>query len=1213
MSVPPAPWSVDRRLSRTSRYALAVVGVALMSVVRWVLDPYLPPGRWYMLYFPMIALAARFGAGPALLSTVLSAMVVLFLFVEPRFTLAVRGGPDMFVLVLHLLGGAAVAAIGQSARTATWRAQTNAAESESRRRQLEAEITRREWAQAESQRARERFREAQDRSLYGYAILESVRDGSGTVVDFRWAYANPAAAALLGVPAGELIGHRLLQQLPTGHRLAAFFGRYVGVVETGLPFDAEVEYGTGDSGTGWVRNMAVRHDDGVAVSLIDVSDRKRLEQALRLGEERFAVALKHSPITVSNCDAQLRYTWVHNPLGGFQVEQLLGHTDAELAPDGALAELTALKQQVLSSGRGARRPIEFRPGDRTLHFDVTAEPLRDPEGAVVGLTVAAMEVTELVEAEQRARERADEVEALMQVMPIAVLRTDDPDCRVIQGNRSAYELMRSRAGTNLVRDGMEATPHRVVRAGRDLPTAELPLQVAAQGVEVRDEELDIRFEDGTLRTIFGHARPLFDDQGRPRGAVSAYLDVTELKRVREELRREHQRTLAILESIADSFYSLDHEGRFTYVNAQAERYLGRPKEALLGRLYWEEFPQTRGSPHEVAYRDAARSGRPAHLEFPSTIQVGRWIELHAYPAPEGLSVYIRDVTERKHTEQRVLQLNADLRHRVEELETLLDVVPIGLVLADDPACQQLRVNPAFATLLGLPVDGGATLTHLPAGYLARRVRRDGRPLADAELPIQRSVTLGHPVREELELEVADGQVYQLLVHSAPLTGEDGAVRGAIAAMIDLTERRRLESQLRARAEELQELDRRKTEFLAMLGHELRNPLAAVQVAVETLRQPGAAGDPQAIADRDWARDAIGRQVDHLGRLVDDLLDAARVARGEIQLRPEPTDLATIVARAVETTQPVLGACHHHLRVDLDPALGPITADPARLEQVLVNLLTNAAKYSEPGGQITLSAHPGPEASTDGAAAGTIEIAVRDTGIGIAPERLPQVFEMFTQLDPGLARSRGGLGIGLALVKTVVELHGGTISAQSDGLGHGSTFTVRLPRTGPASHAPAARPANGDGTGASTSLATATTTPPAVAAARPQPAGHRLRILVVDDNEDSARGLGRLLRRAGHEIALAHDGAAALEVATGFLPDAVLLDIGLPGLDGYEVARRLRTMPGPDRARLIAVSGYGQESDRQRSRAAGFDAHLVKPVDLAALRSLLATIPSAAPA
>jgi signal transduction histidine kinase/DNA-binding response OmpR family regulator len=369
--------------------------------------------------------------------------------------------------------------------------------------------------------------------------------------------------------------------------------------------------------------------------------------------------------------------------------------------------------------------------------------------------------------------------------------------------------------------------------------------------------------------------------------------------------------------------------------------------------------------------------------------------------------------------------------------------------------------------------------------------------------------------------------------------------------------------------ELREADRLKNEFLAMLAHELRNPLAPIRNAVEVLRLRGATP-----AQLDWARGVVERQVLHMVRLVDDLLDVSRITRGKIRLQREPLDLMSVLSRAIETSRPLIQERGHELTVT--PAPGPLwsNGDPVRLAQVLSNLLNNAAKFTEKGGKIRLMA-----AEENGQAI----LRVRDTGVGIPAEMLGNVFDLFTQVDRSLDRSVGGLGIGLTLVRQLVEMHGGSVEARSDGPGKGSEFIVRLPLT---AEAPA---------------------PPAVPgpAAPPVPHGPARRILIIDDNKDAAESLRTLLALAGHEVQVAHDGPAGLAAVETFGPEVVLLDIGLPGMDGYEVCRRLRALPDGQHILLAATTGYDRAEDRGRARAAGFDCHLVKPVDLDELGRWLA--------
>ncbi|MFN8392868.1 MAG: ATP-binding protein [Bdellovibrionota bacterium] len=363
--------------------------------------------------------------------------------------------------------------------------------------------------------------------------------------------------------------------------------------------------------------------------------------------------------------------------------------------------------------------------------------------------------------------------------------------------------------------------------------------------------------------------------------------------------------------------------------------------------------------------------------------------------------------------------------------------------------------------------------------------------------------------------------------------------------------------------QLEEASHRKDEFLAMLAHELRNPLAAVSNAVQVARRTNSKDHIT------WSISIIEAQVKHLSRMIDDLLDVSRITRGKIQLRKEVIDLAATIQRAAEAVRPLIEQRNHALILELSPGPVWVDADPTRLEQIFVNLLTNAAKYTERGGRIVVALADGPAGA---------HVSVRDNGIGISSEMLPQIFDLFTQASRSIDRSEGGLGIGLTLVRRLVEMHSGEIRAHSGGMGKGSEFVVSLPRA----QVPTALEEPRD----SISRVSGTK-----------------KILVVDDNVDTARGMAELLSLIGHDVRLAFDGPTALNMAAEFRPHVVLLDIGLPGMDGYEVARAYRSIESGDHAKIIAVSGYGQEEDRKRSREAGFDFHLVKPVEHDALLEL----------
>jgi signal transduction histidine kinase len=456
------------------------------------------------------------------------------------------------------------------------------------------------------------------------------------------------------------------------------------------------------------------------------------------------------------------------------------------------------------------------------------------------------------------------------------------------------------------------------------------------------------------------------------------------------------------------------------------------------------------------------------------------------------------------------------------------------------------------------------------GYLSQVGRREivGRPLRDAlpelaEQPVSEQLEsvfrtgtphIGRSERLLLDRGAGPQEAFFDVVYQ-PLS-DDGTVTAIAVVCFEVT------ALARARRE-AEAASRAKDEFLAMLGHELRNPLAPILTALQLMQLRGITG-----AERE--REIIERQVKHVVGLVDDLLDVSRITRGKVQLRRTHVEVADIVAKAIEMTGPALEERRHTLVVDVPRGLG-LEADAARLAQVVANLLTNAAKYTDPSGTIRVAARG------EGA---TVVLRVIDNGSGIAPEMLPRVFDLFAQERQDLQRPQGGLGIGLAIVRSLVEAHGGSVSVESAGKGSGAAFTIRLPSAAPPDDAPRA------------------------ASAPSASVGGGRRILVVDDNIDAAEMLAESLRSLGHDVRVAHDGPAALAALAGFVPEVALLDLGLPVMDGFELAERLRQQPGLAGTRLIAITGYAQPIDRERTRTQGFDGHLAKPVDIRELDHLI---------
>ena len=499
------------------------------------------------------------------------------------------------------------------------------------------------------------------------------------------------------------------------------------------------------------------------------------------------------------------------------------------------------------------------------------------------------------------------------------------------------------------------------------------------------------------------------------------------------------------------------------------------------------------------------------------------------------------------------RMEGDLRRQHGWQRVLLASIGDAVIATDDRGTVTL-LNPRAEQWTGWSAEQAVGQ---PVENVLRFVNEESRePIAS---PFERAIR-DNPLSgfaDHTVLIRKDGSERPIEESAAPIRADSGMVIGAVIVLHDITERRRWER-------EIQQADRRKDEFLAMLSHELRNPLAPLRNAIFLLKRDKT--DP---ATLDWALDMMERQVENMVRLVDDLLDVSRITRGKIDLQRSPVELTTVVERAVETARPLIDSRRHQLVVELPKQLIWLDADTLRLTQAFANLLNNAAKYTEPGGEIRLTA----EQETGGVA-----VRVKDNGIGIEPDLLPQVFNLFTQADRALGRSQGGLGIGLTLVRSLIEMHGGTVSAASRGPGQGSEFTIHLPAR----------------------AEQASTEEQAAATAPVVPR----RMLVVEDNVGAALVLSKLLSTVwGHEVQVAHDGRAALEMARACRPEVVLLDLGLPDLSGLEVARELRASDGGAAMLIVALTGYDEKDDRRRTAEADFDEHFVKPPGVDMLQRL----------
>jgi PAS domain S-box-containing protein len=703
--------------------------------------------------------------------------------------------------------------------------------------------------------------------------------------------------------------------------------------------------------------------------------------------------------------------------------------------------------------------------------------------------------------------------------------------------------------------------------------------------------------DGREIPIDDSGAPIRGEDGNIAGVVLVFRDVTEARRAVEA--RLH--LAAIVEWSEDAIISEDLDGTITSWNHGAQRLLGYTAEEIVGKPLALLVPPDH--PDEVpALLERIKQGE--RIEHFVTVRVrkdGRLLDMSLTLSPVrnaegriiGASKIARDITASKRQESALrflaeaskllgdlLDVRSTLRKvaslavphiadwcviHLQDAEGSLQAVaiehadPARLELARElqrryPARPDAQRGPAHVVRTGQP----EMASEVPEAYLTAVAQDEEhlRLLRELRLSSYISVPLAARGRILGVLTLATAESARQYTASDLLMAGDLAYRAAIAV-----ENAQLYAQLR-------EADRLKDEFLAMLAHELRNPLAPVRNALHVLKLPAADGEVL-----QQARNLAERQVQHMARLLDDLLDVSRISRGRIELHNELVDVTSLITRTVEAIRSLIEERRHELTVSLPPEPLRVLGDATRLEQVLTNLLNNAAKYTDPGGHIWMSA----EREAD-----EVVLRVRDTGIGISADMLPKIFDLFVQAERRLDRSQGGVGIGLTLVHKLVKMHGGSITASSAGPGRGSEFTVRLPiLSGEAAGEPARHSDGQD------------------LAELP----HR-RVLVVDDNQDAADSLALLLRLAGQDAWTAYDGPSALVRAREFRPEVVFLDIGMPGMDGYEVARQLRASPELPGIKLVALTGWGQEEDRRRSAEAGFDRHMVKPVEPEALRKAL---------
>jgi PAS domain S-box-containing protein len=661
--------------------------------------------------------------------------------------------------------------------------------------------------------------------------------------------------------------------------------------------------------------------------------------------------------------------------------------------------------------------------------------------------------------------------------------------------------------------------------------------------------------------------PFFGADAAVELVVGTTRNITERKQAVEEIKQLSERNREILESITDAFFAIDTEWRFTYVNKQAEQLLDREPGDLIGQVIWEVYPGLIGSQFETAYRRTARELIPRTLTSYYSDH-DRWYEVNVFPASNGITIYFRNATERIRTEETLRRSQEQTERQKRLYDTILSNLP-DLVYVFDLDHRFTYANDALLKMWGKTFAEAIGRNCLELGYEPWHAAMHDREIEEV-------IATRRPIRGEVPFNGAFGRrMYDYIF--VPIIGADGEVEAIGGTTRDITERRQMEDALR-------EADRRKDEFLATLAHELRNPLAPIRSGLEVIRNLG--GNK---AKFDETLEVIERQTNQIVHLVDDLLDISRITQGKINLRIERIELKTAIEMALETSQGLIDAAENELTLTLPFKPIYIFGDLTRIAQILLNILNNAAKYSDPGGKISLAAKKEESHAV---------ISVKDTGLGIEPEMLTKIFEMFGQIETPGGEARGGLGIGLSVVKKLVEMHGGSIEAFSEGEGKGSEFIVRLPLAGEASNAvPAEPPSETD-----ILQAAQMKNPDNETRSEFQTQNKTCRILIVDDNQDAVEMMDMLLTLDGYPTRKAFDGETGIAIAKEFQPEICLCDIGLPEMSGYELAGYLRKLL--PQSLLISISGWGQEEDHERSLKAGFDYHLVKPVQFNDLMKII---------
>jgi len=927
----------------------------------------------------------------------------------------------------------------------------------------------------------------------------------------------------------------------------------------------EAEYRVARRAGGWARVRArgipVRDPDGtvrewigtlddVTVQREAATERERMSSESERQRRMYETALSNTADSVYLFDLDGRFLYVNKTLfGGKTQADCAGRNFLELGYPPHLAErIDRQIQEVIATGRPLR---DDTPATGSRFYEYIFVPVFGADGRVEAVAGSTRDITDRKCAEEALRSSEQRYRALVTATSDVVYRMSD-DWSVMHplDGRELVASNEAPIGDWLARNIPEFEHARVEETYRRAVEAKAMFELEHQVVRA----------DSSLGWTLSRAVPILDAAGDIVEWFGVARDTTRRKLAEEELRDIRSRMEAALAAGAIGTWSWDVITDRVLGDASLARLFGIGLRDVTGgplsKLVDAIHPDDRERVTKLVEKAVETGDRyEADYRVEQTDGTWKWVTARGQIERDEAGRAVRfpgvviDISDRKRAEESLARVTDESERRKRVYDTILSNTP-DLAYVFDLEHRFIYVNEGLLRMWGKTWDEAIGKTCLELGYEPWHAEMHNREIDTVR------ATRG-PIRGEVPFHGTFGRrIYDYIF--VPIFGADGEVEAVAGTTRDVTDRKEAEEALR-------DADRKKDDFLALLAHELRNPLAPIRNGLQVMRL--AEDDPAVVAE---ARDMMDRQLTHMVRLIDDLLDISRITRNKLELRRGRVSLAEVVDNAVEAAGPAIKEADHQLTIVLPPERIELDADLTRLAQVFSNLLSNSAKYTPRGGRVWLSAER---------SSGEVVVSVRDTGIGIPTQALPKIFDMFSQVDRSVERSTGGLGIGLALVKGLVEMHGGSVSAESTE-GQGSTFTVRLPIAEPVK---SLQPVGND----------RTTT---------RSAGRR--VLVVDDNRDGADSMAMMLRLLGNEVTTAHDGLEAVAAASAFRPEIILMDIGLPRLNGLDATRQIREHPWGRTIKIIALTGWGQDNDREQSRAAGCDGHLVKPVQVSDLQNAI---------